>query len=180
MSGLCFESLADLPPKMRQQAAAQLLKRGANPVAGVTCRNPEKTHVHKYHNQPTMADGLKFDSKKEARRFLALKNAVMEGAITDLRLQRNFTLQEGFTTPDGERHRAIIYKADFTYKVCLPMNHWPCCVSMEDMEFWSEVADTCGTGTMVVEDVKSTGTRTKDYRMKKKLMADLGYQIREV
>lgn len=167
MSGLCFESLADLPPKMRQQAAVKLVN--AAHVAG-----------KKYHNQPTTVDGITFDSKKEAMRFATLKDAVLEGAITDLRLQHTFTLQEAFTTPDGERHRAITYKADFTYRVCLPLYHVPCCCGADDLKFWHEVADTCGPGTMVIEDVKSAGTRTDKYRIKKKLMAEKGYRIREV
>lgn len=33
---------------------------------------------------------------------------------------------------------------------------------------------------MVVEDVKSRPTKTKVYAMKRKLMADRGYSIREV
>lgn len=167
MSGVRYESLADVPPKVRGQAAGKLVK--VKTAAG-----------KKYHNQPTAVDGITFDSKKEAMRFEALKDAVLEGAITDLRLQRTFTLQEAFTAPDGERHRAITYKADFTYQVCLPLHHVPCCCGAADLAFWQEVADTCGPGTMVIEDVKSAGTRTDKYRMKKKMMADRGYRIREV
>lgn len=35
-------------------------------------------------------------------------------------------------------------------------------------------------GALVIEDTKSQGTRTKEYQIKRKLMADKGYIIREV
>ena len=78
------------------------------------------------------------------------------GKIRDLRLQVNFTLQEGFTTAAGERVRPIVYRADFTYQ-----EH-----------------TTSGWRT-VVEDVK--GVRTKEYSMKRKMMLEkFGVDIREV
>ena len=75
-------------------------------------------------------------------------------AIGDLKLQPEFTLQEAYTTPDGERVRAIRYRADFSYK---------------------------RAGDLVVEDVKSTGTETDKYKIKKKLLLDrFGIKIVEV
>ena len=69
-----------------------------------------------------------------------------------------FTLQAAYTTPDGERVRAIRYLADFTY-----------------------YRDTGGSWEYVVEDVKSKPTRTRVYLMKKKMMADrLGLDITEI
>ena len=37
-----------------------------------------------------------------------------------------------------------------------------------------------GVNQLVIEDVKSKGTKTKEYEIKKKLMADKGYIILEV
>ena len=74
------------------------------------------------------------------------------GEIRKLRLQQNFTLQEGYTDPDGTRIRAIVYKADFTYE----RREW----DADGKERWAPV----------VEDVKTRPTRTKDYLIKKKLM----------
>ena len=109
----------------------------------------------KYGNVKTEVDGIKFDSQKEARRYQTLMLAQKSGLIRDLRLQHEFTLQEAYTTCTGKRIRAIKYRADFTYY-------------MVDGD------------SMVIEDVKSKGTKTKEYELKKKLMADKGYTILEV
>lgn len=60
-----------------------------------------------------MAEGIRFDSKKEAGRFRELQAMLQAGLIRELRLQQDFTLQEAYTTPDGRRIRAIRYCADF-------------------------------------------------------------------
>lgn len=172
MSGLHYESLADLPPKMRQQVAGKVMAKAAlaDPVAGPSGKKG------KYHNEPVVVNGIRFDSKKEARRYLQLMDAVREGVISDLRLQRDFTLQEGYTTPEGERVRAILYRADFTYKIEWSGEFTPTGCGFEDLSFWKKL----GKGAAVVEDVKSKATRTPQYRMKYKMMADRGYAIREV
>ena len=114
----------------------------------------EKKKKSKYNNQKTETNGIKFDSKKEARRYMELRQLETVGRISDLKLQHTFTLQEAFTTESGERIQAIKYIADFTY--------------MED-------------GKFVVEDVKSPATRSNPvYRMKNKMMAEKGYIIREI
>ena len=113
---------------------------------------PEKKS--KYGNEKAEANGIKFDSKKEARRYMELRQLETMGKISDLKLQHTFTLQEAFTTESGERIQAIKYIADFTY--------------MENGQF-------------VVEDVKSPATRSNPvYRMKNKMMAEKGYIIREI
>ena len=124
--------------------------------------------------------GIRFDSKKEANRYLQLKDAVREGTIYDLRLQRNFTLQEAYTTPDGERVRAIVYQADFTYRVRWPWYSMPTGIFISDMEYWSAAAEKAGDGVEIIEDVKTRPTRTQLYINKYKMMADRGHQIREV
>lgn len=168
MGGLHFESLADLPPKMRAQVAGRLIAQG------------QQKKKQKYRNEPVTVKGIRFDSKKEAARYLQLKDAVREGVIYDLRLQRNFTLQEGYTTPEGDRIQGIVYQADFTYRVRWPWYTMPTCISAADMEYWSTAAKKAGDGVEIIEDVKTRPTRTQVYINKYKMMADQGHQIREV
>ena len=116
----------------------------------------------KYHSRkctvtlPESGKEIAFDSEREARRFGELRMLLRCGQIRDLRLQVNFTLQEGYTTADGERVRPIVYRADFTYR------------------------ERTGDGWRpVVEDAK--GVRTKEYNMKRKMMLEkFGVKIREV
>ena len=166
--GLHYESLANLPPGMRQQVAGKVAARAAAAVAG--------RRESKYHNELVTVKGIRFDSKKEARRYLQLIDALRESLISDLRLQQDFTLQEAYTTPEGQRIRAIRYKADFTYKIEWAGEFMPTGVPLDDLECWRRL----GRGAMVVEDTKSAPTKTPQYRMKYKMMADKGYIIREV
>lgn len=64
----------------------------------------------KYNAQRTELDGIKFASKKEARRYAQLKLMEKAGVITDLRLQVPFVLIDKSTYG-----RAIKYIADFVY-----------------------------------------------------------------
>ena len=110
--------------------------------------------MNKYNAKKTTVDGITFDSKKEAERFSELKLLLRAGKIKNLRLQQDFTLQEAYTAPDGERVRAIRYAADFTYEE---------------------------NGEIIVEDVKSRATKTRVYEMKRKLLREkYGVRIREV
>ena len=97
---------------------------------------------------------IKFDSKKEARRYDALLVLLKTGEITDLKIQPEFTLIEAYTKPDGERVRALRYRADFSYR---------------------------RGGVLIVEDVKSPATRTRTYLDKRKLMREIhGIDVKEV
>lgn len=93
----------------------------------------------KYGNKKTVVDGFKFDSKKEADRYLVLKDMLMHDEIEDLQLQPKFLLQENYKYK-GETIRKIYYIADFSYKK---------------------------EGNLVVEDVK--GKKTDVYKLKRKL-----------
>ena len=171
MGGLRFDGLADMPPGLRRLAAEKLVAEARVDAAA----KPSK-----FHNVKVVESGIRFDSKKEARRYQALMDAVHAGLIEDLRLQQDFTLQEAYTTPTGERIRAIRYRADFTYKVVCANYEHICCVGHTDLDWWREAVHQHGRGVLVVEDVKSTATRTEEYRIKYKMMADRGYLIREV
>ena len=154
-------NLSDLPPKYQQQAVEKYMKqqkrRGPVPPAAAV-QNTDR--AAKYRNTPTervTASGavLRFDSQTEARRYDHLTLRQQAGEIHDLRLQVDFTLQEAYTDQEGRRVRAIRYRADFTYRE--------------------------RDGRLVVEDVKSKPTRTREYLIKRKLMKERrGIDITEV
>lgn len=166
--GLHYDSLADLPPGMRSQVAGKVMGKAATSNAVAARR--------KYHNEPVSVNGIRFASKKEARRYHQLMDALREGVISNLRLQQDFTLQEAYTTPDGKRIRAIRYQADFTYQIEWAGEFVPTSIPNDDLIYWRDL----GRGVVVVEDTKSGPTKTPQYRMKYKLMADKGYIIREI
>lgn len=104
----------------------------------------------KYHAKKTVVDGITFDSKREADRYLVLKSMEEDGTIEDLRRQVRYELVPAFDV-DGKRYRATYYVADFTYRE---------------------------NGHEVIEDVK--GMKTDVYRLKSKLVAyRYGMNIRE-
>ena len=163
----------DLPPAYQVQALKKLVeqerKKKHTHLPRPADDGPEKSA--KYHNKPTervTASGavLRFDSQKEARRYDELAALERAGQIRNLRLQVDFTLQEAYTDSEGRRMRAIRYKADFTYMKARD-DPW----EEYDGSFW----------VLVVEDVKSRATRTKEYIMKRKLMKErFNIDIREV
>ncbi len=97
--------------------------------------------MSKYNSKKTTIDGITFDSKKEAARYVDLKLLEKAGVIKDLDLQPKFQLQPTYSK-NGKKVKAIFYKADFQY-------------------FDNEKKK------IVVEDVK--GIRTREYLLKKKI-----------
>lgn len=107
----------------------------------------------KYKNKKTIYDGITFDSKKEGNYYLKLKTMQDLGMIKDLKLQVKYELQPSFKL-NNKTYRKIEYKADFSY------------VSTEDER-------------LHVVDVK--GFKTKEYLLKKKMMAyKYGIEVEEV
>lgn len=106
----------------------------------------------KYKNKKTVVDGLTFSSKKEANRYLQLKENERKGLISELQTQVKFVL-----IPKQEGERECSYIADFVY--------------------WDNQ-----TGEKVVEDVKSSQRyKTEVYKIKKKLMLYVNkIKIREI
>ncbi len=149
-------NLKDLPPEYQVQALRKLAEQQAprEPDAG----SGRKSKFHNIPAERTVCKPggtvIRFDSQKEAHRYDELFVMLQAGTIRDLKLQPQFTLQEAYTTTEGVRIRAIRYQADFSY--------------------WER-------DRFVVEDVKSRPTRTREYRMKKKLMQErLGISVEEV
>ena len=166
----------DLPPAYQVQALRkweeQERRRKRPTLPCPDSGGPEKKT--KYHNVPAkrVTDSgaiLRFDSQKEARRYDELAALERAGTIRELRMQVDFTLQEAYTDGEGRRARAIRYGADFSYK--------------KRPKYWTGYESQCPDDgwILVVEDVKSRATRTKEYIMKRKLMKErFGVEIREV
>ena len=108
---------------------------------------------HKYGAIPTTVDGIRFASKKEARRYSELLLLQRAGEIEDLQLQPVFVLK--CQSKSGELVAIAKYLADFQY------------------------VDRRGGLQVVVEDVK--GVRTQVYKIKKRWVeAQYGITIKEV
>lgn len=117
----------------------------------------------KYHNKKITICGMKFDSKKEAMRWVELNHLQDAGEITNLRRQVKFTLipaqregetitARGIQRPGKVIERECFYVADFVYE--------------QD-------------GKTVVEDVK--GMKTDAYILKRKMLLHFyGIRIKEI
>ena len=105
----------------------------------------------KYHNVPTVVDGITFPSKKEAKHYMTLKMLQSARMIKWFLRQVPFTLLSSFDDSDGEHILSIKYIADFL--VVYPDN------------------------TIEIQDVKGIkkkksreGTRTDEFNLKWKWM----------
>jgi hypothetical protein len=96
--------------------------------------------MNKYHNKKVVVDGITFDSKSEAQRYEELKLLKKAGEIESFVIQPEFELQPSFKK-DGQKYRAIKYRADFE-------------VLYKD-------------GTVEIEDVK--GMETQLFKLKAKM-----------
>lgn len=158
-----------LPTAYQAQIAAKLLQNQREKAVGKHAAGFEKPS--KYRNTPDTRNGtegrkIRFDSKAEARRYDELMLMLKAGKIRNLKLQPQFTLQEAYTTPEGNRVRAMRYQADFSYDLEVSEK----CSGLEKFHY-----------VFTVEDVKSRATKTRVYQIKKKLMRErLGIEITEV
>ena len=100
------------------------------------------SNSNKYGAVKAEINGIKFDSKAEAEYFSKLLLAKKAGEITEIILQPEYTLQEAYTRENGEKVRAIRYRADFLI--------------------------TLADGSQQVIDVK--GKKTKEYIIKRKML----------
>lgn len=169
-----LEDLNGLPERYRKQAEAQIRSQQIDRTARVMAREVERiaaeqtekaAQKRKHRNVPTertLPNGEThvFDSRKEAARYDELTLLLQAGAIRDLRLQPQFTLKESYITAEGDRSRAVVYRADFSY----------------------EERGEDGQWHYTVEDVKGPSTKKdKAYRMKVKLMQEMKHiTVREV
>lgn len=124
----------------------------------------------KYHAKKSVVDGIEFDSKKEADRYLELKMLQRRGEIRDLQMQVPFVLipaqyEERIEYTPKKRKEKVVrrlveqkvsYIADFVYTM---------------------------DGKVIVEDVKGyrKGTAYSVFSIKRKLMLERhGIKVVEV
>ena len=156
-----------MPPGMRRlyeqqiaqkERATEAKKRLAELTQAAEESRPRES---KYNAKPTerlLPNGtvVKFASKKEASYYDQLCVLAQAGVVRDIRLQVQFLLKPAYTDGrTGERFRAISYLADFTFD------------KLEDGEWKYHIVDV-------------KGRKTKDYALKRKIMADQGHYIEEV
>ena len=97
---------------------------------------------------------MTFDSKKEADRYLVLRSEQLAGRISDLKCQVPFELIPSQKRDGRVIERPVKYIADFSYT---------------------------RDGETVVEDVKSSATKTPEYILKRKMMLwEFGIEVKEV
>lgn len=111
------------------------------------------TPPRKYKSEPIVIDGIRFDSKKEARRWAQLQLLQRAGEISGLERQVAFVLigQNGpLKTRTG---RAMKITLDFVYK--------------DKAQGWATVYE------------ESKGMPTRDYEVRKAVFEAMGYVIRE-
>lgn len=114
--------------------------------------------TRKFKNVPTIIDGLRFDSKKEAHRYCELKLLQKAGHISHLEIQPVFKFEVNGRPvlirsggyPNGRQAK---YRADFSY-------------------FDGE--------KRIVEDVKSSATKTEAYALRKALVEAIYPAVRIV
>lgn len=114
--------------------------------------NGEAESKNKYGAKKITLHGIKFDSKREANRWLILRQQERDGKIRNLRLQEKIFLQgrDGpILTRSGRKMRITV---DFTYI-------------------------DCATGMKVYEDSK--GYRTRDYEVRLAVAAAQGVEVVE-
>jgi len=95
----------------------------------------------KYNARPTVVDGIRFDSLREAERYYELVILQKAREIELMEVHPRFEIIKGFEI-DGKKIRPTFYEADFRY--------------------WDKK-----TRRMVVEDVK--GMETQVFKIKRKL-----------
>lgn len=149
-----------LSPKAQKQVYEKLLesnRRGSGATfvgeeGKVIAKKKVAQKGSKYGNKKVEVNGILFDSKREARRYLDLRAMEIAGQIQNLRLQVKYELLPSQRVDGKVAEREVTYVADFVYEQ---------------------------NGETVVEDSK--GHRTKDYILKRKMMLYIhGIRIREV
>ena len=113
--------------------------------------------MDKYQNKKTEIRGIKFDSRREAARYVELLAMQRAGEIYGLDCKSLFELIPAQVAPSGRKERRVTYVADFAYY-------------------------RASDGQRVVEDVKSPVTaKLPAYIIKRKLMLQVhGIEVAEV
>ena len=122
----------------------------------------------KYNNKKITIDGIRFDSKKEARRYQELKMLEKAGIITNLQRQVKYVLIPAQYEPSDEvfvkgKEKGKSKKGRLIERECA---------------YYADFVYNCN-GEIIVEDTK--GIKTTEYVIKRKLMLYVhGIRIREL
>ena len=117
--------------------------------------------MNKYHNQKIKtSDGIVFDSRREATRWIQLRLLERAGKISELKRQVKYVLIPAqYTTASTKKGKKLIERE---------------CSYVADFVYWDNEKNE-----LVVEDTK--GVKTKDYVIKRKLLLkEYGIRIKEV
>jgi hypothetical protein len=115
--------------------------------------------ANKYHAEPVHVDGVRFASKREAARYLELKLMSKAGLIAELECQPVFPL-----------HVMELYRSQVPIRIAT-VGKFTGDFRYLDLQ----------TGEIVVEDVKSSVTKTEAYRLRKRIAEAVhGITIREL
>lgn len=123
----------------------------------------------KYKNRKIVVGGIKFDSKKEAKRYQELKTFERAGIIKNLQRQVKYVLIPAQYEPSGEiytkgKEKGKPKKGKLLERECA---------------YYADFVYSTKGGELVIEDTK--GMRTPDYIIKRKLMLYVhGIRIAEV
>lgn len=128
----------------------------------VSGKKPSKYKNNKpSYYDPVIKRTLTFDSNKELRYYLVLRDREKKGEIDCIERQYKIEIQPAFTDSSGKKHRSINYLADFYY-IELKRDD-----NGEIIDFIAHVVDV-------------KGYKTEVYKLKKKLLAYKGIIIEEV
>lgn len=162
----------------QRQIAEKLAQNSRYHAAGAAaggCKPSKMKNIPTYR----ITDGgakIRFASLKEAARYDELILMLKAGEIRNLRLQQEYTLQEAYTTSDGNRVKRMCYRADFCYEKLITSNEL---FGNTPVKFSFSKDGTTIYWKPNVEDVK--GCRTDVYKLKKKMMLErYGIEIQEV
>ena len=123
----------------------------------------EREKISKYKSEKVEILGIRFDSKREAKRYFELRLLEQAGEISNLQRQVKYELIpkqiERVQQTDAQNPKTRVIERSCTY--------------IADFVYVDKQGNT------IVEDTK--GVRTKEYRIKKKLMLYVhGIKIKEV
>lgn len=124
--------------------------------------------ANKYGNKKPIVDGIKFDSKKEAKRYIVLKQMESKGEISELTLQKKYILIPSQYEESTEIYTKGKNKGQPKRGALIERE----CAYYADFDYYKN-------GAHVVEDVK--GMKLPEYKIKRKLMLYLHHiRIKEV
>lgn len=125
--------------------------------------------MSKYRNKKVCFDGIEFDSKLEASRWIYLKGLENRGLISSLQRQVKYILIPAQYEPSTEFYKRSDKKG-------LPKTGK---LIEKPVTYIADFVYTDNGGNTVVEDTK--GFKTPDYIIKRKLMLErYGIRIKEV